>query len=286
MIVVQLKGGLGNQLFQYAAGLSLAQKLRTNLKVDISHYQTNFERNIELQLFNLQYEVATEADLKLFKQNFLEKILQRILPIKNRQTYREQSFLYDKLFFELSENVYLKGYWQSEKYFLPIIEKIFSQFILKQSFSAEVEQLKLRLINSESVAVHIRKGDYTNKQLALIHGTLNMDYYSSAMSAIEKLGANSNFYIFSDDVAFAKSIFGERENCTVVSGLVTKTALEDFYLMQYCSHNIIANSSFSWWAAYLNKNNAKKVFAPKQWFANKNLNEQTKDLIPESWTRV
>jgi hypothetical protein len=263
MIIVKLIGGLGNQMFQYAAGLYLSHLHQTDLFVDNSFLSQNpngayTKRELELSVFNLDLKIATSKDIKKFNiegSNKYSRALQRHLPILFNNLYASESGIqYQKEFLNYPKNTYLDGFWQSERYFKPI----------------------------ESVSLHIRRGDYiSNKSAQQHHGNLGIDYYKNALNLIKEVYKNTEVFIFSDDLEWCKTNLKLEEVVHYVDANQHQNFHLDIYLMSRCKHNVIANSSFSWWAAWLNQNTNKIVVAPANWYANKSLN--TKDLIPMSW---
>lgn len=284
MIFAKITGGLGNQLFQYAAGKRLSLLHRVPLKLDLSEYARPALRTFDLDAFQVSYEPATEDDLRRFaKKNFLFRLRNRIVPVPFRRYYRERFFHYDKKFEKFPSEIYLKGYWQSEKYFKSIAPVIRRDFTLKNEFIEQVSAISEKLQQENSVAVHFRKGDYQSPEALKMHGILPAAYYIQAIHIIKGQVSSPVFYLFSDDPEWAKN-FLPSENTVRVSGVYSRTRFEDFYLMSQCRHNIIANSSFSWWAAWLNANPGKIVIAPKKWFNQGP--KDTQDLIPEGWIQL
>jgi hypothetical protein len=285
MIIIKLAGGLGNQLFQYAAAKSLALHTNQPLKLDVTSYTTDVLRNFELSCFNAPFEIASPDEINFFtSQSFLKKALQRLYPPHKRKVYKEPFYHFDKNFFTATVHIYLKGYWQSHKYFQAYKDVIAADFLIKKEFIKNVDLAPSKFEKEISVSVHIRRSDYSNKVTNDFHGVLPETYYNEAIAVIKNRYADAKFYFFSDDIKWVQDNVDTGSNFEFVSGKISTTAIEDFYLMQHCSHNIIANSSFSWWAAYLNANPNKVVIAPKKWFNKAPYN--TKDLIPESWIRI
>ena len=283
MIIIKLKGGLGNQMFQYAAAKALAIHNKTQTKLDISEYSTDQLRNFDLTKLNADIAVATESEIKRLKAyNSLDRVISRMTPINKRRFYKEPFFHFDNNFFKLGPDIYIQGYFQSEKYFSPIQEIIRKEYTLKETIQCKVEKLSHELKYVNSVSIHIRKGDYQNKETQDVHGILPIEYYHKAIRKIRQLVADPKFYIFTDDKRWAEDNFNV-PNSTIVSGNFSTDHFEDLYLMTQCSHNIIANSSFSWWGAWLNANPNKNVIAPLKWFNNGPSDVQ--DLIPETWQR-
>ncbi len=287
MIIVQLKGGLGNQLFQYAAGYALARNKNVELKVDCSELGKDATlgtfRNFELQKFTCNPIVASQTEVDFFLQKpFLKKYFQKILPGYLRDVYKEKYFSFDLNFLKTSNHIYLKGYRQSEKYFVQYKQDISQIFQIRKELILSVEDLKQSISTQNSVSIHIRRGDYANNKIAFkTHGLLDEAYYNSAINLLKNKVNQIHFFVFSDDVNWVKSNIQLSNSITFITQNESASSITDFYLMQHCKHNIIANSTFSWWAAYLNPNPHKIVIAPKKWFNNAPYN--TKDLFPPDW---
>jgi len=290
MIIVQLKGGLGNQMFQYAAGLSLAAHHNTNVKVDVSLLNQSDAaigtvRYFDLQKLQLSPEIATKDEISLFQtNNVVGRIMDKLQQPYKRKIYKEADYTFDENFFKAQDNIYLKGYRQSEQYFYPIADKIRTGFQFKSEVIEEVKAKALELRERNSVSIHIRRGDYSNKMVREYHGILEKDYYQKAIDYMQTKVAKCSFYIFSDDADWVNANLSFNSQIQIVSGNITKTHFEDFYLISQCKHQIIANSTFSWWAAWLNPNPDKIVIAPEKWF--NNAPYDTRDLIPESWIKM
>ena len=284
MIISQIIGGLGNQLFQYAAGRCLAIRQQTELALDISGFNAYKLRTFDLEAFEARYRYSTDAENSVYHQRgFAGKLRDRLLPMAWRKVYREPHFHFHPRIFKTSSNIYLKGYWQSEKYFSPVASQIREELVMKPSFYEKVAELGKTMSSQPSVSVHVRRGDYTNPEVLRVHGILSPEYYRTAMQSFSDQDPNTVFYFFTDDFQWVKDNL-PAENAVLVSGVQSQTHFEDFWLMSQCRHNIIANSSFSWWAAWLNNNPGKQVIAPLQWFNEKKAD--TKDLIPAGWRRV
>lgn len=281
MIIVKILGGLGNQLFQYAAGKALAQHNKTELKLDPTGFEGYALRNFELQHFKIPYAVASPEEVKqLNAVSSLQRVVSRFTSYKQTKFYKEPFFHFDENFFKLNNSVYIRGYFQSERYFAPALTIIKQEFALKKKQSPALNQFLESVEQEASVSLHVRRGDYKAITTGDVHGILPSEYYQRAMKTLIKREPAAKFYVFSDDPEWAKTQLDIRD-ATIVSGDYTKSHLEDFHLMQHCRHNIIANSSFSWWAAWLNSNPNKIIIAPKKWFNNGP--KDTQDLIPESW---
>jgi len=290
MILVELNGGIGNQMFQYAAAKSLALHHKTILKLDISPGTDKSmpeglkPRQFDLHYFNLPDTVATAADLKSFdSKSILGKIVEKTKPNHKRRIYREPFFHFDKNFYNTEPDVYLKGLRQSEKYFLPFENEIRNVFEIRNDTIVAFQNITNQLKNQNSVSIHIRRGDYLAKISLEVLGLIPLEHYQNAIELINSKIPDPSFYFFSDDIQWVKENF-QTPNATFVSGNISKNHIDDLYLMSQCKHNIIANSSFSWWGAWLNNNPEKIVIAPQKWF-NKGP-QDTQDLIPEGWLKL
>lgn len=283
MIIVKIMGGLGNQLFQYAAGRALAARHNTELKLDIAALGADPLRKLELSALQTNFQIALEREIVQYKASTrFQRIRARFTPYSRKRFYKQPYFHFDKRFFLLPANAYLQGYFQSEKYFSDIQAELRLDLRLK-TLPSHLADIAAELKNAQSVSLHIRRGDYKNLSIQKVHGLLPLDYYNAAIQRMEKEVPNLRIYLFSDDPQIALKESGATD-VTVVSGEITKNSLEDFWLMSQCRHNIIANSSFSWWAAWLNDNADKVVIGPKKWFANGPID--THDILPDTWIKI
>lgn len=295
MIIIKLMGGLGNQMFQYAFGRYLAFKHDVNLKLDVSQLNdTSFStehtiREYGLNVFSIAPEIAKEQVLKSYRRNKAGKIIDMFflyLPFKMNGLYiREPHFRFFKKALNAPRSAYLDGYWQSEKYFIKIRGQLLDEFSLAAPLSEESKKIVEKIQSNNAVSVHVRRGDYlsiaSNKKL---FGTCDERYYTMAMDKISKSVAEPRFYVFSDEPEWFRENIRTSFPVEYVTHNAGRNSYQDLYLMSICKHNIIANSSFSWWGAWLNRNTEKIVIAPKNWFENNAKNIQ--DLIPESWIKL
>lgn len=281
-IKIKLTGGLGNQMFQFATGYCIAKKKNVELFLDLSWFNrrtihNGFELNNVFDIFSKISFLNNDFNFKKFKfKEFLNKI------DMSYHIFNEPSFNYSAEITKLPDHCFLKGYWQSENYFKDYeneIKKIFS-------FNKVVDRANLNLIdeitNNNSVSIHIRRGDFL-LQKNQNHQTDLSNYYSTAIREVSKNNYNLKFFLFTDDPKWASKNFDINGEKTVVNFNHGNNSFIDMHLMSLCKINIIANSSFSWWGAWLN-NNDKNIFAPKNWFNDKSIN--TDDLIPTSWTVI
>lgn len=289
MIVVKLMGGLGNQMFQYAAGRCLSYLYKTDLKLDLSFLNADSgnaytQRKFELHVFNINAFIATQSDLDFFNKlnsNSIINTLHRKLPILfSSLTANENGHHFHKEFFSYPKNTYLNGFWQSQNYFLQIRDLLLNEFTLRENLSEDVLKNRDKITQTNSVSLHIRRGDYVSNKNALdFHGLCSIEYYNSAIEHIVARKDAVNLFVFSDDMTWVKQHL--KTNCNV-NYIEQNEAFVDLHLMSLCKHNIIANSSFSWWGAWLNTNTEKMVIAPKKWFANTN----APDIYPDEWIKM
>ncbi len=285
-------GGMGNQLFQYATGRAVSFSNKRELKMDVDGYEnmhiSDTPRQYALNIFNIQENFADKNEIEKLQGNIdgaVAKILQKIgLTKKHSSFIIEQHFNFYSELLNVGDNSYLQGYWQTEKYFKGTEDVIRKEFTLKDEFSIEEKKITKEIKNSNAISLHIRRGDYVASATAnKFHGTSSLEYYALAVKHISEKIENPFFYIFSDDIDWVKENLKINFPIKYVSGDTLKD-YEELMLMSYCKHNIIANSSFSWWGAWLNNNPEKIVIAPKQWFADKSVN--TSDIIPETWIKL
>uniref|UniRef100_UPI004048D07E alpha-1,2-fucosyltransferase n=1 Tax=Algoriphagus sp. TaxID=1872435 RepID=UPI004048D07E len=268
MIIVKLIGGLGNQLFQYAVGRHLAEIHETKLFLDLSEFETY--KLHKYALFGLK-----------ILENFASENQINFLPI-----IKEKHFHFDPNFKSIPNNVLLKGYWQTEKYFVEIADIIREEFSLKKSAEGRDKEVLEDILVLNSVSLHIRRGDYVrNTYENQILVSADLEYYKLCVEHITRYVEDCHFFVFSDDPAWVKENLKLSYPVTFVDHNDANTNYEDLRLMSFCKHNIICNSSFSWWGAWLNRNPQKIVCAPKKWFSDETKYIDSKDLIPKSWIK-
>lgn len=284
MIIIRIVGGLGNQLFQYAAARALAEKRGVELKLDVAGIAGDTFRKFDLAKFNIPLAYASGEEIKKRKAgNTIQRVKQRLLPHAYKSFYKEPHFHFDPAFFRLGKDVYLQGFFQSEKYFGSIQNQLRKDFDVSHLVNDSIKVLAAELKNETSISIHIRRGDYLDDEILKYHGILPANYYAGAIGLMREKFPAARFYLFSDNPVTASKELAQPD-VRIISGTITSNHFEDLYLMQNCRHNIIANSSFSWWAAWLNNNTDKTVIAPKNWF-----NEgpkDTQDLLPETWIKI
>jgi hypothetical protein len=272
MVIAKIYGGLGNQMFQYAMARSLAIEKKKKIVLDISRFDNYKLHKYSLQHFNIKAKFYKEPNRYLKKiQNFLFK----------KATYTEINFGFDNRVFKLrGDYIFLDGYFQSEKYFSKYKDEIRRDFEIKSKLKFETQDIINYINTVNSVSLHIRRGDYVNNPKHYID---TESYYQKAVEIIESKVKNPVFFIFSDDMDWVKSNLSLKYETVFVDFNDALSNFEDLKLMSTCQHNIITNSSFSWWGAWLNKNENKIVIAPKKWF---NDDTNSNDIIPDSWLKV
>lgn len=297
MIISRISGGIGNQLFQYAAGRALSLKHGTDLKLDIHAFDSEKHRSFELFAFDIKASIAKESDFDLIhfpnpadKRAFARvwrrifRFFEKIKPYPKRSFIIEQRFAFDPSILKTGPDAYLSGIWQTEKYFKEFEDVIRKDLILRNRPSIVFQNVLDRITSTDSISIHIRRGDYvSNPKANSLHGVCDIEYYQKAITMVLPRTMNPTFFVFADDIEWAKNNLALEHDTVFVSGAGLSNA-EELILMSACSHNIIANSTFSWWAAWLNTNPHKTVIAPKNWFKAPHLD--TKDLLPESWKRL
>lgn len=295
MIYAALNGGLGNQMFQYAAARALAVKLETTLMLDVIPLYSKLQlsslatyRKYELHIFPIQ---AKTNDL-LFKHKYLYPFAkaQYFLNAQlNRLTYnyyKETDFAYHPQFETLTDNTYLDGHFQSERYFKSIEQIIRNEFRFVQPLNTENQSWLNKINQCNAVSVHVRRGDYVRLSKNMEkHGVTPLDYFIKAAEYIEGKIDNPVYYVFSDDPDWARQHLNFLQNMYLVdNNQSVETAYVDMQLMSACKHNIICNSTFSWWGAWLNNHKEKIVIAPEKWFNNPTIN--SKDIYPPEWIKL
>ncbi len=299
MITVKLQGGLGNQMFQYAVGRALAEKNRDRLVLDLTFLldrtprESFVFRDYDLGIFpNIRAEFTWLSKmarrlpiegLYLRASNFIRRVKTK-LGVQRYAGEPDRSFYAEVL--ELKGNVYLDGYWQSEKYFSASERVIRSEFAFGRVSDPKAEALRQQILGAESVCLNVRRGDYVSLPSSIqAHGFVGVSYYNEGIKEVAGRIKNPHFYVFSDEIDWCRENLKLEYAHTFVGH---DYAGEKFgcylMLMSSCKHFLIANSSFGWWAAWLSRNREKVVVAPKRWARNEQ--DHRKDLIPATWIRV
>jgi len=285
MKIVKFLGGLGNQMFQYAFYLSLKNNFK-HVKADIIGFE-NYELHNGMELeevFNIQLDRASEFYIKLYDPNYRKWIfrkLRRVLGLKDAYFEELKPFVFDEsIYLDTNDRLYW-GYWQNEKYFLNIEDKIRSSFKFQKPLTGQNEAIVKLIAASESISIHVRRGDYVGH--SLLGGICERDYYENAIALIKESVLNPVFFVFSNDIAWCKDNLNVG-NAKYIAWNQAKESYKDMQLMSLCKHNIIANSSFSWWAAWLNINKGKRVIAPAKWVNEPGYDDS--DVCPKNWIKI
>lgn len=292
MIIVCLKGGLGNQMFQYAAGRNLALRHGVPLKLDLSSFEGNqagsTPRRFALDCFAIEALKAPPWEVMLMTGrggSLCKTATARLIGLFcSYWSYRERRFQYDPDLMNLPDNVYLEGYWQSERYFCNIHETIRREFSLKEEPDGKNRELADLIGEVNSVALHVRRGDYVENPVAnASHGVCELSYYNNAVKRVVQRVENPVFFVFSDDPGWCKEnlLIPFQTHYLDHNG---EQPHEDLRLMSLCRNHIISNSSFGWWGAWLSSNQDKIVIAPKKWFNDPTIN--TDDVVPVGWQLI
>ncbi len=291
MRIVKLKGGLGNQMFQYAFAKLLEQQTGEEIKLDLNEYKELYDDQVRIpriQKFNLSLTEITDIELKRIcllnhKGNpltFKYRLGIAIEKAFNRKYYFEKDRSYRKLDF-IKNYTYFDGYWQAWKYVEPIIDILKKEFIPNYIINNKTNKTIEQVLGEQSVFVGIRKGDYELEQKH--YGKFEQEYYERAFKIVEEKLNNPVYYIFSNNIEWVKNNinFGKRrivyrENNDIVDDF------EEFLIMSSCKHDIITNSPFHWWAAILHGNRKKVIIAPQKWF----FDNKPISIYPENWIKI
>lgn len=283
MIVIYLKGGIGNQLFQYALYTSL-QSQGKQVRLDyttISDEMTRIHRGTIFDTFLLDRDYHPDT-ISEIAQKLQRRVFNRVFRKLTCYYVEKEDGEYDPDVLALKHG-YLDGYWQSPKYFEGCEAELRQRLQFKHTLSTESRQMLGRITQAQCpVSVHVRLGDYTTDENSALFGNIcTKEYYSKAIAHITQRHPNASFFVFSNEPRKAAEVI-DIPNAVIVDINDESAASADMYLMSQCHHNILANSSFSWWSAWLNQNPQKQVIAPKTWINGKN----TPDVCPESWIRL
>jgi hypothetical protein len=284
MIISNLTGGLGNQMFQYALGRNIAIKNKTDLKLFFTNAVFCTQRNFGLECFQIQASIASQTDLQSLNipNNKYSRLffyyLDKFHLYSNPKIIIEKNVeIFDpNIINKTGNDSYLIGYWQNEKYFIDIGNTIRKDFAFKERLDSKNQKICDEIKQHNSCSIHVRRTDYLKYNDVEI---CNIDYYQKAIAKISSLENNPYFYIFSDDINWVKSNLKIKHPIIFIDHNIGSQAYKDMRLMSLCKHNIIANSSFSWWGAWLNKNVDKIVIGPRMW----NKRYPSKNILPFKW---
>jgi hypothetical protein len=294
MIIVQLRGGLGNQMFQYAIGRAIALRHDTTLRFDLQEMVPYHGRAYGLPVWRIEGEPASRMDgLRMRVLNQVSRTLHPSAPYYRHPVIIEREFTFDSNFLEAKRDCWLFGYWQSEKYFEAVADQVRADFTSVSEISTTSRAVEREILASgnRSVFLHVRRTDYVRCLTTLqAHGSCSIEYYLRAADFIAQQVRDPHFFAFSDEPEWVRDNLHLPYRTTIVSHNKPGDAFhvgsehEDLWLMSRCRHAVLANSSFSWWGAWLNSERERIVIAPQRWFGT--LNYNTRDLIPAGWIRM
>ena len=277
MIVSTSTDGFGNHLFMYACGYAMARRHKEKLALDTTYLATSNLREYELGGLRVEYDklYSINKSLPYFLKVVLRKVIHACMFMRFKQYLEKQAWHYDGELLQTTGSCRLRGYWQSEKYFKQFRAEILKMLTLNYQTTDSFRSILMKMKSSNSVAVHVRRGDYVALGICL-----GKDYYQAAIRLIKEKVDNPVFYVFSDDMDYAKELFEEedKDKMLFVNYVSVNATLEDFFLMKSCRNNIMANSSYSWWGAWANENEEKIVVCPKR--------SLTDDFYPEEWIKL
>lgn len=280
MIIIRMTGGLGNQMFQYALYLKLCSMGREVKFDDITEYELDNARPVMLWAFGLTYPRADPEEINKITDGFLKlshRIRRKLFGRKSLE-YQEKNCNYDPQVLQ-RDPAYLTGYFQSEKYFMDVEEQVRRAFTFSEGiWKGQDEEIRRKMQNflgqiqgCESVSVHVRRGDYLEKE-EIYGGICTVAYYKSAIEYMQRKRKESRFFLFSNDPEWVREWVNANyrgdNRFVIIEGTQEETGYLDLFLMSRCKNHIIANSSFSWWGAWLDENPRKRVIAPAKWANN------------------
>ncbi len=284
MIIVKIHGGPGNQMFQYALGRNLSLMHNVPFKIDSSYLRSVNQSGRVLQLDQLDtvLEEATSAEIQKYAGTF-QKALDRLRLGSKKKKVVENVNVFDPTILTKTDG-YFEGHWNNEKYFEKNWQTIQKDFTLKNPSDKFIEISQHIKSMPNAVSIHVRRGDYVSiEKVANIYTTLPASYYEDAIKKVLQKHPDAHFFIKNEDNAWEKENFPKNYPVTFLPS-DELSGYEEMVLMSLCKHNIIANSTFSWWGAYLNQNLEKIVIAPKKWFVDQNQNKNY--LIPHTWLEM
>lgn len=291
MIVTRLRGGLGNQLFQYAAGRRLAWHRGTDLQLDLGVLERSENRHYALHGFEITARRASSHTVKRCCSPPLPVRLVRRLFGRAPGVVREEKAGFEPGILRLPNGTCLDGYWQSERYFADAEEVVRRDLRFREPPSGRNRELATEISACESVSLHVRRGDYvTNPVANRMHGICDLEYYHRSVEHIRGGTESPRYYVFSDDPMWVRRNLALDAPTTIVTHNGPKRPYEDLRLMSLCRHHVIANSSFSWWGAWLAEGDGTKagegrmVIAPQRWV--QSIEWQSNDRVPDRWLRL
>ncbi|MCU0318775.1 MAG: alpha-1,2-fucosyltransferase [Flavobacteriales bacterium] len=292
-IVVRLSGGLGNQLFQYALGRSLYLSGGRRVLYDLDFFERkegdHIKRSYGLGHFGVECERASSWDIAHARHrgSWIRRTLHAIRPglAPERPVNDTPDMRFDPAILAIKGSAYLDGYWQSEHYFDRIADQLRSELTRWEPGDARTNEWASIIGSVMAVSLHVRRGDYVSHRAAMEHFvTCDVGYYAAAMEFMQQRIPDIHFFVFSDDHDWARDHLPRSSAISFVDHTGPDTAHHDVRLMSLCRHHIIANSSLSWWGAWLGRTSEQNVVAPRFWFKDPMINAGFQ--LPPSWTRI
>lgn len=290
MIIIRISDGLGNQMFQLAAGLAVSAERGASLRLDISCFADDrMQRRFELnRVFSCAAEIAGKADVRRIlgwqHPHRVRRIMSRrgMAMLRRKELVIEPHFHYWPEINHVPSDCYLAGYWQSEKYFQKHTDEVRVRFTFKHPLTDNNAEIAEQISRVNAVSLHIRRGDYVSDSgTRAKHGVCLPGYYEKAIHYLAKRVESPHFFVFSDDMDWVRFNLKISHPCCFVAHNRGEESYNDMHLMSLCRYHIIANSSFSWWGAWLNPDKDKIVVAPERWFNNHPV--YTGDIFPAGW---
>lgn len=275
MVVSKIHGGLGNQLFMYAIGYAMARRNNDKLTLDATLIATDM-RDYGLGSLNLKYDklYKIRKDRPYFVKVALRKLLHSYMYVRYRMVKEKQGAIYDQEVANAKGNIMLDGYWVTYKYCEPYKAELQKMFVPTYQTSASFNKLQSEMKHTNSISLHVRRGDYVALGICL-----EVEYYKRAVEYMLQHVENPTFYVFSNDMDFCKDFLKDiNAKIVFVKYDMVDPAVDDLLLMQSCHHNIIANSTFSWWGAYMNATLGQIVVCPKE--------KVEDDKYPKEWIKI
>jgi hypothetical protein len=296
MIISEILGGLGNQLFEYAAARRMTIEFNQELKLDLTFFDRYHIPDVfRLDKFNVTYEVATDEEIKKLKRFQKSTLPYKVLrKVKRRPVYLNRHNHFDNMWFyandwkkklSMKDNFYVSGYFADPVFFYEIEDILLKEFTLKGELNEANKVVLKKIQETNSVSLHIRRGDYVNNP---VFANLPLSYYLDAAGRFLKEDPHTTFFVFSDDLKWAQENLKLEGNMEFVGINDASTDYMELMLMAACNNNIIANSTFSWWGAWLNKNPDKTVYAPALWFSDPERQKRyaNREIYQKGWQRI
>lgn len=283
MIVVKIKCGLGNQMFQYAFAKSLEKKGFKVAIESVSFTPDMPHEHYALDKYNIKIKQLTQKEYKSFLMlDIFSKIARRfgkrwpkIIEEENEKVYEDYQ--------NIQDGYYIEGFFQDERYFKSIKDELIDDFTLNFKLSSYTKSIEQKILKGkESIFIHIRRGDYLINGNEEVHGVCGLGYYKKAIKYLEKRVKNPKYFIFSNDISWSKENLNIK-NATFIEHIDKRAPHEDMYLMSLCNHSILANSSYGWWGAWLSQNKNHITICPKLWYKDKKLIKKAQAIICKNW---